>query len=237
MPGPCIPIAKVAAAAVARPIRHAAQHVVARVVRHARPRTAAVAAPRPSPALQCLQKPGALPAGPAAAAPALRSVAASPLAAQSARLGAKAAGFGLASGGMGIAAAAGLAVGGAMMATTLPSLSSADAVPLALTADDAPDTMRMLRLAETIPGLASSGLPSSLLLPNQTRSLANTSVPEARSVSPAREQGAPSPISESLAENAMVDVPEPASLVLLGLGGLGALITRCWRSKPDRAAC
>ena len=146
MPGPCIPIAKVAAAAVARPIRHAAQHVVARVVRHARPRTSVVAAPRPSPAVQCLQKPGALPAGPAAAAPALRSVTASAQAAQPARLGTKAAGLGLASGSMGIAAAAGLAVGGAMMETTLPALRPADTVPLTRTMDDAPDTMRMLRL-------------------------------------------------------------------------------------------
>ena len=57
---PYLPIAKLAATALARPARHAVHHVVRRVVRPAHAQPAVMAALHPNPAVQCLQKPGEL---------------------------------------------------------------------------------------------------------------------------------------------------------------------------------
>ena len=239
MLAPCLPIAKLATTALARPARHVVHHVVRSVVRHAHPRPAVMAAPRPNPAAQCLQKPGELPAGPGTAAPALRSAAVLP-GAGTARLSTKAAGARLATGGVGaasaggwagllaaVAAAAGLAIGGAMMASTIPSTPPPDTAPLARAADDVQDTMRMFRLAEAIPGFASPRMPMNLTLPDQPRSSASTGAPgmgpNDRLADPATQRPATAPD-----EAAPVNVPEPGSIALLGLGGLGALLTRRW---------
>lgn len=205
MLGPCIPIAKVVTAVVTRPARHAIHHVVARVARHSRPRVGMVATPRPSPAPQCLQKPGALPAGPGPAAPALRNAGTSPSVGRAARLGAGTAGSALAAGSSGAAsagggagtlaamvAAAGLAMGGAMMASTTPSTPTPDTSAL-VRADDVQDTMRIFRLAEAIPGIASSGLPTGLTLPDRLRSPSDAGTPAARPGGPSAGPTTPVP--------------------------------------------
>lgn len=245
MPAPCFPIAKLVTTVITHPARHAMHHVVRRVVRHAHPRPTGMTAPRPSPAVQCLQKPGVLPAGPGASAPAQRSAATLP-GAGVARLGAGAAGAGAATGGVGaasasggagmlasIVAAAGLAIGGVMMTSIIPSTPSPGTRPLAQAANDVQDTMRMFRLTEAIPGFASLGLPTNLTLPNQPGTPADTNAP---SLEPSDVPAGPATQMLAFAmpdEVAPVSVPEPASIALLTLGSLGALLTRRWRWRSD----
>ena len=90
--------------------------------------------------------------------------------------------------------------------------------------------MRMFRLAEAIPGIASRGLPTNLNVPDQSSSPTGTSAPATQPGGPAGPVNLV-PATGATAESATVNVPEPATIALLGLGSLGALLTRRWRRQ------